>query len=217
MLRFFKTITFFGIFVVVVVSILHLGAFFLLNNNSSKRKPQSLVIVHPGLKTKERAEAAFRLVQELDQPSIALIGHQPKHIHQMNKNRFDLTGVQVLECGKSRSTFEDVFFAHQLMEAGGFDSIIQVTSRYHMPRALFLMKLYNFLAGDGATVYFHIVEDQSERDEWYSAKLLINENIKLWGSLVEIGLYFGTKSLPLDYPLGKEILAFVDKWMVLKL
>lgn len=86
----------------------------------------------------------------------------------------------------ARTTYENAYYSASIIRQHGFDSVILVTSDYHMPRAFILLKLM--------TIGRNLKIQRSPalllyRDKWQREKKIYNEMVQLWGSLWEMACH----------------------------
>jgi vancomycin permeability regulator SanA len=73
--------------------------------------------------------------------------------------------IRALPGGKSRSTFEDVYQTAKVIKENQFSSVIVVTSSYHLPRSLFLLKVYLKILGQDVRIQGFAVVEAEKSDE----------------------------------------------------
>jgi len=139
--------------------------------------------------TVKRVKAGYALAASGTAPKIILTPATEAVRNRYDK-RFGLPpGVTHLAEPAARTTFENAYYAAQLIRAGNLRSVTLVTSNYHMPRSLLLLRL--FLAGKGVCVAGYkvsVVKEGARPPDGYRAmfaKLVYNEMLKFWGSLAE--------------------------------
>ncbi len=85
------------------------------------------------------------------------------------------------------TTYENAHYVSQIIREHGFDSVILVTSWYHMPRSYLLLRLH--LLGSGAKIISCAVGQRpSALSGLIKSRFVRGEFIKFWGSLAEWGL-----------------------------
>jgi uncharacterized SAM-binding protein YcdF (DUF218 family) len=151
----------------------------------------------------DRARAAYSLVDQSYAPYL-LISPSTEGKLAFYEKRFKPTKAygHILE-QKARTTFENALLTMQAVKQNGFKSVILVTSWDHMPRSYFLFRLMTFRSG--IRVEPHLVATGSlSQDNWYQHrtgwKMLYNEMLQLWGSLVEIANFKIKGRLPEQVP-----------------
>ena len=115
--------------------------------------------------------------------------------------------VAILPGAESRSSFEDIYHTLQTLKDGNFESVILVTSDYHLPRTLFLLYAFNRAVGNELSIQYLATEKKA--DLLTRLQLLYNETVKLWGSTIEMGGCLITRQLPLD----KDKLLQTRNWL----
>lgn len=94
--------------------------------------------------------------------------------------------LRIIPEPNARTTYENAYYSADIIRQQGFDSIILVTSDYHMPRALILLRLM--------TIGRNLSIQRSPApflytDKWQREKKLYNEMVQLWGSLWEMACH----------------------------
>jgi uncharacterized SAM-binding protein YcdF (DUF218 family) len=149
--------------------------------------PSEALVVFRG--TEKRVAAGYALAASGVAPKLILTPAAETARNRYDK-RFGLpAGVTHLKEPAARTTFENAYYTARLIEAGNLHKVTLVTSNYHMPRSLLLMRL--FLLGRGVEVDGYkvsAVEEGARPPDGYRAtfaKLVYNEMLKFWGSLIE--------------------------------
>ena len=112
----------------------------------------------------------------------------------------------------ARTTFENAVLTAELIRSSDIRSILLVTSRFHMPRSYFLLRMV--LAGTGIEILPCPV-DVAPFDPWPPAwrslhkKQVHNEMIEFWGSVLEMARYRVTGRLPGEDPQEKAAISFL--------
>ena len=104
---------------------------------------------------------------------------------------------------KARTTFENALYTANIVKRNGFKSLILITSWDHMPRSYLLLKM--MLMGCGTHIYPHAVATGAiDQGNWYRHvlgwKMVYNEMVETWGSLLECVGYRATGRLPAIAP-----------------
>ncbi len=197
-----------------LVAIIQISAFFLLADNTKNLSAADLLIAFPG--EKEREAAFWALAAQGLAPNLAIINSTAKRLkNKAEENQIDKS-VNLLDGGKSRSTFEDAFVAAEIIRKNNFNSVILVTSSYHMPRALFLLKAH--LLGLGMKVDVQYYPFIAEETKPLTARLghHYNEMIKIWGSILEITANHLSGKLINDSPYMQSISEFAQDYLFYK-
>ncbi len=121
-------------------------------------------------------------------------------------------GVSLIVEEKARTTFENALYVKGIVNVNGFKSIILVTSFYHMPRSYFLLRTM-LLGSDVKIIPILVPTGKTNEYNWFQEsrgrKLIANELIKCWGSLVEAGMYTVTGDVPKTNPKEMRVLKFL--------
>jgi len=180
----------------LLIATIQVGTAIYFSKSEIHPKPADLVVVFPG--DNLRLDTGIQLIKDGLANNFMVISHTPENLNKLLTENNGPNKVNTLPGGKSRSTFEDVFQTVSVAKSNDVQSIIIVTSSYHLPRAMFLLKLFLTISGSDVTVQgFPVTSEQT-------IKLFSNEIVKFWGSLVEMGGCISTGRLPLDIPLAKK-------------
>jgi len=110
---------------------------------------------------------------------------------------------------KSRTTLENAVYTKAILKDHAFESAILVTSWDHMPRSYFLLGMLT-LGLDIKIQPRMVPTGKLDRANWYrhtaGLKMLYNEMVEFWGSMMELMKYGLTGDLPEEAP-GKSSLA----------
>jgi uncharacterized SAM-binding protein YcdF (DUF218 family) len=164
-----------------------------------------LVVVFPA--ETQRINSGIKIVKDNLPAHFMVIGITAEKLQKLLTKNGVAQTVIALPGGKSRSTFEDVYQTTKTIQAHHFNSVTLVTSDYHLPRAIFLLKLYLHISGQDVRIHGFPVKDAKK----LSIKLQqhINETIKFWGSIAELTGCSFTGKLVLDAPNAKKIQMFL--------
>lgn len=153
-------------------------------NGADNTAPSQAIVVFRG--TEARIAAGYALAQEGVAPLI-MISPSSEKLRRARDRRYGLPdGVAHLKEEQARTTFENAWQAARIIKERGLASVTLVTSDYHMPRSLALLKL--FLWGQGVDVRAFKVRPAGGRPPGHRiilAKLVYNEAVECWGSLAE--------------------------------
>jgi uncharacterized SAM-binding protein YcdF (DUF218 family) len=179
------------------------GAFFLFFSGRQREPIQAdLIMVFSG--TSARTEAGFRLAREGYGRNLAVSGYNLDQLRTVAEKHEHPAELGLLAQGKSRSTFEDAYNTRQIVGQNHLDSVLLLTSDYHLPRAYLLTRL--MLLGTGVSVHPSAISASPLR-----GKLLAQEMVKFWGGLGEMAGYLLTGRLLLDVPLLQRTSTFLKK------
>lgn len=169
--------------------------------NTATLKPADLVVVFPG--GSRRIITGIDLIKDGLAPRFMVISTTAPHLQELLKKNGAPETIGTLPGGESRSTFEDVYQTIRTIQDNQLRSVIVVTSSYHLPRAMFLLRVSLGLAGQDVRIHgFAVKEEQG------LSKNLVqypNEAIKLWGSIIEMTGQYVTGQLLLDAPILKKV------------
>lgn len=142
------------------------------------------IVVFNGFR--ERVEAGYRLAGEGRAPHLVISPADSFHLDTYRKRYGLPDSVAVIGENQARTTFENAFYSERIIREKGIRSVILVTSLYHLPRSLFLLKA--MLLGQGVEV--QVQYPQTDRQKlWLTSggrKLVHSEMIRFWGSLTEL-------------------------------
>lgn len=178
----------------ICIAVIQISAVYVLKFMQSDLTPADLVVVLPG--SKERISYGCMVAAEQDAGHLMLINSSPKAVKQ-HLARYDVPeSVDIIPGGTSRSSFEDIYTMMEAVRKNNIDSIILVTSDYHLPRTLFLIHVYSRAVGKDLDIQYM----PTVRKTFPALRYLTfyNEAIKFWGSFVEMSGYLITSRLPLD-------------------
>lgn len=118
--------------------------------------------------------------------NLLIVGQTEESFPKLVQKLGGLPDVNLIANGKSRSTFEDVNIAKKIIHENRFQSVVLVTSSYHIPRALFLLRAFLLDTGFKIELQYYPVEPRAIRDHSKIIRFYCNEMIKLWGSAAEM-------------------------------
>ena len=158
--------------------------FAVMLNGTDDVSPSEAIVVFRG--TEARIAAGYALARQGVAPLI-LVSPASEKLRRAGDRRYGLPeGVAHLKEEQARTTMENAWQAARIIKGRGLTSVTLVTSDYHMPRSLALLKL--FLWGQGVEVRPFRVRPAGGRPPNHRvilAKLVYNEAIECWGSLAE--------------------------------
>lgn len=191
--------------VVICIAIVQISAVYLLRFMQPDLAPADLIVILSG--SKERITYGCMVAAEQKTGNLMLINNSSEVLGKYAK-RFDVPdSVAILDGAESRSSFEDIFHTVQTLKDGNFDSVILVSSDYHLPRTLFLLYAFNRAVGNELSIQY--LATKKKADLVTRLQLLYNETVKLWGSTIEMGGCLITRQLPLD----KDKLLQTRNWL----
>lgn len=193
--------------IILLVALLQAGYFIKLTKGNTPIRKADLIVVFPG--DPERIAAGHTLAKAGYAPNLSVVNWSQAQFQKQMQRYGDLPAIQLITGGKSRSTFEDVYNAKQIISQHNYHSIVLVTSSYHLPRALFLLKTSLLGSGLKVDVQHYPVAMREKLNSPKAIKLFCNEIIKLWGSTAEMVGCRITDSLLLDSPGFFKIRQFI--------
>ncbi len=133
----------------------------------------------------KRVEAGYQLANQGLAPCIVLSPATDALRRHFDRKYARKDTVSHIPENQASTTFENAWYTSRIIEANHYKTVILVTSDYHMPRSLALLRL--FLAGTGVQVHAHPVYGPSGAVAVNATllKLVYNEMVKFWGSLFE--------------------------------
>ena len=188
--------------------------YFILSKNYSPEKSGCIFILP---EAKERIIEGTRLAREGFAPNFTIIGQDSPKLRAWAE-KFGIQGsINQIISGKSRSTFEDTLNIAKITKEHGFGSILIVTSTYHLPRTSFLLR--TLIANPSFMVNLYGISSDSvsaldQKQSPSDRKMIFNEMIKFWGSVVELCVYKSTGNLISDIPTYIRIKKFVSSWIL---
>lgn len=180
----------------VLTAAVHTAASLYVSRKQGELKPADLLVVFPG--APERIAAGYRLAAEERATHFMIVNQPLPRMIKVAEKRGFAQKAQMLPGGKSRSSFEDAYQTVMTMQEMELDSVILVTSSYHLPRSLLLLKSCFALYGKSVDVQYYAVQNTSNKDK--RIQIHYNELVKLWGSVTEMTGFFLTQKLLLDSP-----------------
>jgi uncharacterized SAM-binding protein YcdF (DUF218 family) len=190
-LRLFRKVSVLSLLVVVGLFVVE-GLYFLwVGHLSSDKGKYDAVVVFGG--SRKRIELAYELARNgvaskliISPASRGLIARYEKLYGSPGKAAY------ILE-EKADTTFRNAYFTAQIVKKHHLQSVLLVTSDYHMPRSFFFLKMCAFTTGCRVGVYkmdTRPTDPISRRHRLLRLKLAYNEMVQLWGSLLESGLFY---------------------------
>lgn len=153
-----------------------------------------------------RAQTAYKLAEDADAATLVISPATRQRLKAYDRRYRPKKRIKRIVEKKARTTFENAFYTRDIAEKNGFDTVILVTSWDHMPRAYMLLRI--MLIGSGTRIFPHPVPTGPlNRDNWYHHangwKMIFNEMVETWGSLIEYAHYRTSGRLPKNQP-GKR-------------
>ena len=189
--RIFKLTLYFCLTVVLVLLIEGIYFFQILHSEPAITKADAIVVFSG---SKERIEAGCKLARLGYAPYLIISPADSKKISAYQRKYTLPLSVNIIKEDKARTTFENALYCSQIIKHHKFNSIVLVTSDYHMSRSYLLMKI--FLTGSGINIQFEGVESVKYRTKEKQLKIVYNEMVRMWGSLVELVCFQFSRQVP---------------------
>ena len=145
--------------------------------------------------TNKRFEAGYELAEQGVAGYLVLSPADPGLRERLDEKYGLDEGVVHIAEPRAETTFQNALYASRIISEHDFDTVTLVTSDYHMPRSLALMKL--FLAGRGVKVRVYMVAGP-DAARMVFFKLVYNEMVEFWGSMAEYAGWKITGELPAE-------------------
>lgn len=155
-----------------------------------------LVVVFEG--SEGRVQTAYHLVDLAYAPALLISPADNETLDTYDRmykplKRFD----RVLE-NNARTTFENALFTSEIIKERGCKSVILITSWDHMPRSYLLMRMIT--GTDIQISTCSVKRGRIGKTTWYKKslgwKMIYNEMLETWGSLIEFANYQIKGSVP---------------------
>ena len=186
----FKTIGFYLFVFVAIVAIEALYFVWIETKPSDSPAHADVIVVFGG--SSSRIKYAFDLAKQGAAKTLIVSPASPRVLAIYKKRYSAPENITYLLEEKAQTTFSNALYSSKLIREHHLSSVLLVTSDYHMPRSFLLLKLLSV----GADCRIGM----AKLDTWgklpagqygriYWLKLAYNEMVKVWGSLIEGGLY----------------------------
>ena len=168
----------------------------------------------------DRVRTAYSLVDQSYAPNLLISPATEKKL-RVYENRFQPSQpyARIME-DKSRTTLENAAYTQRILEKKGFHSAILITSWDHMPRSYFLMRAMT-LGSEVTTQPYPTATGTVDQTNWYrhgvAWKMVCNEMVEFWGSLIELARYKVSGGLPKQVPGGSSLAARLKQLLLFKI
>ena len=179
---------------IVLVFLIEGIYFYRVINKEPALVKADVIVVFNGFR--ERVEAGYKLAGLGYAPHLVVSAADSAHLATYSKRYGLPASVSVIREDRARTTFENAYYSGKIIREKRFRSIILVTSRYHLPRSLFLWKAA--LLGEDIKVHIH-TPPADQHKLWASSggrRLIHSEMIQFWGSLIELLYCKATGDVP---------------------
>jgi len=167
----------------------------------------------------DRVRTAYHLVDQSYAPNLLISPATEKKLWVYEK-RFQPSQpyARIME-EKSRTTLQNAVYTQHILEDNGFRSAILVTSWNHMPRSYFLLKA---MTGGSEVIQPHpIATENVDQINWYRYrlgwKMIYNEMVEFWESLIEFAKYKITGEISDHAPGESGLAAFLKQVLLFKI
>jgi uncharacterized SAM-binding protein YcdF (DUF218 family) len=164
-----------------------------------------------------RAREAYRLADAAYAPVLVVSPATERQLKAYDRvflptRQFD----RVIE-RHARTTFENALYTAKIIDQSGFKSVILVTSWIHMPRSCLMLKI--MLMGSGTRIHPHsVATGRLNRQNWYRHrvgwKMVYNEMVECWGSLIEWMTFRTRGGLSVSQPGKSPIFSGLKKLLL---
>lgn len=164
-----------------------------------------MLVVFQG--NEQRRRDAYLLMQQLDVDSFFVPG-ATRGVLQNHASRYHIPeSIRPLySMERTHSTFEDAFMTGQAIRRSGARRILLVTSDFHLPRSLLLLRLQT--TDTEADIRWQGVKSPGKVST--RLKQNINEMIKVWGSLLQLCYFRCTGQHVADAPLLNRCITWIE-------
>ena len=198
--------------------VLEAGFFaWVLTEDNDLQKADLIVAFEGGY---DRVRTAYSLVDQSYAPNLLISPAAEKKLTVYEK-RYNPSQpfVRVVE-DKARTTLQNAVYTKRMLEDNHFRSAILITSWDHMPRSYFLLRAMTL--GSEVKIQPHPVATGGvNQANWYrhSAgwKMVYNEMVEFWGSLIELARYKVSGELPEQVPGGSSLAARLKQLLLFKI
>lgn len=164
--------------------------FLLILSNEPILEKADLIVVFSG--HEPRIATGFQLAHEGFASYLVISPATKQSIKNISKKYGRPESVAMIIEDQARTTFENALYTNNIIKHRDYKSIILVTSWDHMPRSYLLLKVC--LEGTNTQIVKKTVpKGRINGENWYKHlvawKLLHNEILKCWGSLIEYGQF----------------------------
>ena len=137
----------------------------------------------------ERIKPAYSLANS-GYARYLVISPASENLLKVYDKKYELSsGIKQIIEDKARTTFENALHTSKIIESLGFDSVILVTSSYHLPRSYFLLRIL-LLTSKVDVQPYGVAGAQRNGTNWLDSSVerrkVFNEMVDFWGSLYEL-------------------------------
>ena len=167
----------------------------------------------------DRVRTAYSLVDQSYAPNLLISPATEKKLWAYEKRFHPSQPYARIMEEKSRTTLENAVYTKRILDDNGFRSAILVTSWNHMPRSYFLLKA---MTGGSEVIQPHpIATENVDQINWYRYrlgwKMIYNEMVEFWESLIEFAKYKITGEISDHAPGESGLAAFLKQVLLFKI
>jgi uncharacterized SAM-binding protein YcdF (DUF218 family) len=164
-----------------------------------------------------RARAAYKLVGSGRAPVLVISPATERQLRAYDHTYLPGQQVERIIERKARTTFENALYTRQIIKENGFQSVILVTSWNHLPRSCLLLNILSL--GSGTRIHpYGVTTGRLDRQNWYHHtvgwKMLYNEMVECWGSLIEWMTFRTRGGLSISQPGKSPIFSGLKKLLL---
>lgn len=161
----------------------------ILTEEHTPEKAEVVVVFNGSTK---RVEAGYKLANSGYAPFLVISPARKEKLKIYNRKYALPPVVKHIIEDKARTTFENALYIRRIIEEHHFDSVILVTSFYHLPRSYLLLRAV--LIGSNVKVQtLGVSIGELDGENWLNSakgrKMIYNEMVKSWASIVELLSY----------------------------
>lgn len=136
----------------------------------------------------DRVAKGFELARDGISGNLIISPADKSKIREYKQKYSVPTSINFIIEDEATNTFENALKCGQIIQSNLFQSVILVTSTYHLPRAHFLLNLV--LLKTNIDIFpVSIPTSENSKPTRIKIKLLIREMVKFWGSLSQLTYY----------------------------
>ena len=179
---------FFQIIVLAVLLIMQTVFFAIIYIKPIILKSADLIVVFEG--RPNRSREAYDLINHQYASTLVVSPATKQKLRNYDRMYMPKTNFNKIVERKASTTFENALYTGKIIKENNFKSVILVTSWDHMPRSYLLLKLMLAVSNTNARINtYQVPTGKLNYKNWYQHslgwKMICNEMIETWGSLVE--------------------------------
>ncbi|WP_419662575.1 conserved uncharacterized protein, DUF218 [Desulfosarcina variabilis str. Montpellier] len=153
-----------------------------------------------------RASEAYHLIDRGRAPTLIISPATPSQLKAYDRLYQPTKKFESIIEQQARTTFENALYTAHIIKRYGFKSVILITSWNHTPRSYFLLNML-LLGSDIDVKIKSVATGRLDQGNWFRHaigwKMIYNEMLETWGSLVEWIKYLNRGDLS-DIQPGKS-------------